>query len=119
MPFPTIDPDKLSRIVVLTYGQMNHGGPYWCYVAVKPSRYEAFKNAMDSKQYHMPKFEADGFGEVIVSGEGVVPPGDVTKEVAKMFNIPVRQLFAQTDPMMEINHKIKQLNNVSAVPKQS
>ena len=104
-----IDPDKLSRIVMLAYGKMDHGGPYWVYVAVRPSRYAEFQKAMASKQYNMQSFDADGYGEVIVSGEGVMPPHDVTKQVAKMFNIPINELFKVTDPNKVIFAKIEEL----------
>lgn len=102
--------DSHSRIVMLAFGRMEHGGQYWCYVAVKPSRYEEYKAALDSKTYNMQRFADDGFGEVIVSGEGSLPPTEITKKVAAMFGIPIKQLFAQADPMQSAEEKIKSLN---------
>lgn len=93
-----INPDDHSRIVMLAFGSMERGGKYWCYVAVKPGRYDAYRAALDTGQYNMQNFAADGFGEVIVSGEGSLPPQEITKQVADMFAIPVKQLFAQIDP---------------------
>jgi hypothetical protein len=104
-----IDPDQLSRIVMLTYGNMDHGGPYWCYVAIKPTRYDDFQAAMISKKYNMQDFDKDGFGEVIVSGEGAMPPQDVTRQVADMFKVPVKKLFQETDPKRVIFAKIEEL----------
>ena len=112
---PPIGPDDFSRIVTLTYGTMDHGGPYWCYVAVKPSRYAQFQEAMNSKRYNMQQFDQDGYGEVIVSGAGVVPPKQITRQVADMFNVQIKDLFAVSDdPMPEINEQIKKLNGDEA-----
>lgn len=107
----TVDPDQLSRIVMLAYGQMDHGGPYWCYVAVRPSRFDEFQATLATKKYNIQHFVQDGYGEVIVSGEGVTPPGEVTKQVAKMFDIPIKQLFTQTDQKSIILNKIKAFSN--------
>jgi hypothetical protein len=94
---------------MLAFGQMEQGGQYWCYVAIKPSRYDAFKQAMDSKQYNMQRFAGDGYGEVIVSGEGVTPPQDITRQVANMFGIPIGQLFTVTDPKGAVSQQLKTL----------
>jgi hypothetical protein len=99
MNTPTIKkPDSLSRIIMLTFGTMDHGGPYWCYVAVKPSRYQAFREAMASMRYHIKQFEQDNYGEIVVSGEGDRPPSDISKQVAQMFGVSVGQLFADSQP---------------------
>ena len=47
-------PDNVSRVIMLLYGKMDHGGPFWCYVAVKPSQFEAFKANL-SKDVLFPK----------------------------------------------------------------
>ncbi len=94
--------DSLSRIIALTFGHMENGGNYWCYVAVKPSRYEEFQKAMQSKAYNIQHFPDDGYGEVIVSGEGITPPADVTRQVANMFNIPLKEFFKDIDPKKTI-----------------
>jgi hypothetical protein len=104
-----LDPDQLSRIIMLAYGAMDHGGPYWCYVAVKPSRYDAFQAVLATKKYNIQNFVNDGYGEVVVSGEGVMPPQEVTKKVAEMFNVPVRELFRASDPKAVIFAKIEEL----------
>lgn len=104
-----VNPDQHSRIVMLAFGKMEHGGNYWCYVSVKPSRYDDYQRRLATKQYNMQNFVADGFGEVIVSGEGNLPPQDVTKKVAQMFGIPIKELFAQAEPKQAAMDKVNAL----------
>ena len=54
-------------------------------------------------------YQKDEFGEVVVSGEGGLPPRDITKQVAQLFGVPINQLFADTDPMPIINNAIEKL----------
>ena len=103
----TPDPDYVARVIVLARGIMEKGGFYWCYVAVKPSRYEEFKAAVANK-YNIQNFINDGYGEVIVSSEGRDPSEEVTAKVAEMFDVPVDQLFKEADPMGRIGQKIKE-----------
>jgi hypothetical protein len=103
-------PDNNARVIMLAFGKMDNGGQYWVYVAVKPSRFDEFQLAMASKKYNIQDFEHDEYGEVIVSGEGILPPQEVTKQVADIFNVPVKELFANVDPAKLINTKIQQLN---------
>lgn len=98
------DRDDVARIIVLLCGLMEHGGPFWCYVAVKPSRYEAFQAAQDGGSIDLHDFEA--FGEIIVSGEGELPPLHVTEEVARMYEADARTFFRDIDPMAEIDKRI-------------
>lgn len=92
-----MDIDGRARMVVLTYGTMNHGGTYWCYVAVRPSLHKQFGDVIASGGYNIQNFVDDGYGEIIVSGEGVLPPPDITKEVARIFNVPIKELLQQID----------------------
>lgn len=101
------DPDNLSRVIMLLYGQMDHGGPFWCYVAVKPSQFEAFKSAEASGKIDLYNFEA--YGEVIVSAEGQTPPEEVTLKVAEMYGADPSTFFQPIDPIAEINKKIDEL----------
>ena len=73
-------PDNVSRVIMLLYGKMEHGGPFWCYVAVKPSQFEAFKAAEAEGSIDLYNFEP--YGEVIVSAEGHTPPAAVTSQRA-------------------------------------
>jgi hypothetical protein len=60
--------DEVARVMVLLTGQMDHGGPFWCWVAVKPSQYEDFQLAQSAGTIDL--YDFDPFGEIIVSGEG-------------------------------------------------
>jgi hypothetical protein len=101
------DPDSLSRIIMLLYGKMDHGGPFWCYVAIKPSQFETFKAAEAAGDIDLYNFEA--FGEVIVSAEGKTPPSEVTAKVAEMYGADPSTFFQPIDPMAEISKKIDEL----------
>jgi hypothetical protein len=105
--------DDEARIVLLLFGPLESGGEYWCYVAVKPSRHDEFKRAMDSKRYNIQNFVSDDFGEVIVSGEGGLPPRDITKQVAAMFNVPIRQLFSDIDPQAALAMALEDRKNAN------
>jgi hypothetical protein len=101
------DPDNLSRVIMLLYGKMDHGGPFWCYVAIKPSQFEAFKSAEAAGSIDLYNFEA--YGEVIVSAEGQTPPEDVTLKVAEMYGADPSTFFQPMDPMAEIDKKIAEM----------
>jgi hypothetical protein len=101
------DPDALSRVIMLLYGKMDHGGPFWCYVAVKPSMFEKFKAAEAGGQIDLYNFEE--YGEVIVSAEGQTPPEEVTVKVAEMYGADPSTFFQPIDPIAEIGKKIDEL----------
>ena len=101
------NPDNLSRVIMLLYGKMDHGGPFWCYVAVKPSQFEAFKAAEASGSIDLYNFEP--FGEVIVSAEGQTPPEEVTLKVAEMYGADASTFFQPIDPLAEIGKKIDEI----------
>lgn len=101
------DADNLSRIIMLLYGKMDHGGPFWCYVAIKPSQFEAFKAAESAGTIDLYNFE--NYGEVIVSAEGQTPPEEVTLKVAEMYGADASTFFQSVDPMEEISKKIDEL----------
>ena len=101
------DPDALSRVIMLLYGKMDHGGPFWCYVAIKPSQFEPFKVAEKSGSIDLYNFEA--FGEVIVSAEGATPPEEVTLKVAEMYGADASTFFQPIDPIAEIGKKIDEM----------
>jgi hypothetical protein len=101
------DPDKLSRVIMLLYGKMDTGNPFWCYVAVKPSQFEAFKKAETAGKIDLYNFAE--FGEVIVSAEGKTPPDDVTRKVAEMYNADPSTFFQPIDPIAEIGKKLDEM----------
>lgn len=100
-------PDAVSRIIMLVYGTMEHGGPFWCYVAVKPSMYDAFKAAEKSGTLDLYNFES--MGEIIVSAEGETPPEEVTMKVAELYNTDPSKFFQPVDPMKVISDKIDEM----------
>jgi len=102
-------PDNVSRVIMLLYGKMDHGGPFWCYVAIKPSQFEAFKAAEKAGTIDLYNFEP--FGEVIVSAEGKTPPDDVTLKVAEMYGADASTFFQPIDPIAEIGKKIDELKS--------
>ena len=106
-PSDKYDPDALSRVIMLLYGKMDHGGPFWCYVAIKPSQFEAFKEAEKNGSIDLYNFEP--FGEVIVSAEGATPPEEVTLKVAEMYGADASTFFQPIDPIAEISKKIDEM----------
>ena len=104
-------PDDVARVVMLVYGLMSNSNPFWCFVAVKPTRYKELQALVAQKTFDIRTYEADGFGEIVVSGEGVTPPNDVVKAVAQMFDVPVRKLFDEADPNIASSKEIEKLKN--------
>lgn len=92
--------NELKRIIVLIYGLLENGQPFWTFAAVRPLRYQDF--LMAHKENKINLYQFIDFGEIIVSGEGRSPPDDITLKVAEMY---------QTDPaslmqaMQEENQK--------------
>jgi hypothetical protein len=85
----------LTRTIVLVYGLLENGNPFWVFVAVKPSQYQAFINAQKDGSLNLYQFAA--YGEIIVSGEGKTPPDEVTIKVAEMYQTDPVKLKAQID----------------------
>ena len=106
-PADKYDADTLSRVIMLLYGKMDHGGPFWCYVAIKPSQFTAFKEAETAGSIDL--YDFDSFGEVIVSAEGQTPPEEVTLKVAEMYGADASTFFQPIDPIAEIGRKIDEL----------
>jgi hypothetical protein len=106
------DPDAISRIIMLVYGTMEHGGPFWCYVAVKPSMYDAFKRS--ERDGSLDLYNFDSYGEIIVSAEGETPPEEVTIKVAEMYNTDPSKFFQPIDPKQVIAEKIEEMKKRDA-----
>jgi len=88
------NPD-LIRTIVLVYGMLDSGGPFWVFVAVRPTKYQAFLTAQKEGTLDLYKFE--GYGEIIVSGEGRMPPDEVTLKVAEMYQTDPATIFQAID----------------------
>lgn len=106
VPNAKIDADEVSRIIMLIYGKMETGAPFWCYVAVKPSRFEAFKQAESQGEINL--YEFSEYGEVIVSAEGQSPPEDVTLKVAEMYGADPSTFFQPIDPIKTVEEKMRE-----------
>lgn len=96
-PQPNAMPDEkskpatgLTRTIVLVYGRLENGKPFWCFVAVKPSKYAEFIERQKVGSLNLYEFAE--FGEIIVSGEGDTPPEDVIAKVAEMYKTDVQTL---------------------------
>jgi len=87
--------DDLTRVIILVYGMLESGSPFWVYVAVKPSKYQDFLKAQKDGKLNLYQFAE--WGEIIVSGEGRTPPDDVTLKVAEMYQTDPATLFQPVD----------------------
>lgn len=110
---PTDNPDKHSdhaaRIVMLVFGKMkDDAGSYWCYVAIKPTEYKRFMELYKQAKMNLYYFEQEGFGEIIVSGQGRKPPTEVTYQVARIYNLELDELYKETDAEKALEKKILQ-----------
>lgn len=105
--------DRTARMVMLTYGRMQDGKtPFWCYVAVKPSHYDTLMEQAKAGTLNLQTYEEDGFGEILVSGPGTYPPTNITQQIARLFNTPIKDLFPNTDPKEAITRKIEELKKM-------
>jgi hypothetical protein len=85
----------LTRTIVLVYGLLEDGNPFWVFVAVKPSQYQPFIAAQKDGSLNLYQFAQ--YGEIIVSGIGKSPPDDITIKVAEMYQTDPEKLKAQLD----------------------
>lgn len=97
------DQDALARVIVLIYGMMEGGKPFWVYAAVKPSQYDAFNEAKKNNKLNLKDF--GGFGELIIAGEGQTPPIEVTLKVAEVYQTDAKKMFDGSDPREALKEK--------------
>ena len=83
----------LMRTIVLVYGLLENGNPFWVFVAVKPSQYQPFITAQKNGSLNLYQFAP--YGEIIVSGIGKSPPDEITIKVAEMYQTDPEKLKAQ------------------------
>jgi hypothetical protein len=105
-PDVSVNADDVTRIIMLIYGKLEDGNPFWCYVAVKPSQFEAFKAAQVAGTLNLYEFAP--YGEVIVSAPGATPPTDVTRQVAEMYGADPSTFFQPIDPLEAVDEKLKE-----------
>lgn len=75
--------EDLKRTIVLLYGMMDSGAPFWVFAAIRPSKYQEFISAHKEGKVDLEKFGV--YGELIISGEGKSPPDEVILKVAEMY----------------------------------
>lgn len=95
------DKDALARVIVLIYGMLEGGKPFWVYAAVKPSKYDEFNKLKSQNKVDLKKF--DVFGELIIAGEGQTPPIEVTVKVAEVYQTDPSKFFDEQDPSEELS----------------
>ena len=89
----TTNNTDLMRTIVLVYGLLEDGNPFWVFVAVKPSQYQSFITAQKDGSLNLYQFAT--YGEIIVSGIGKSPPDEITIKVAEMYQTDPEKLKAQ------------------------
>jgi hypothetical protein len=99
-------PDDLTRIIVLVYAMLETRQPCWVYVAVKPTKYDAFMQTQKDGKLDLYHFEP--FGEIIVSGAGKSPPDSITLKVAEMYQTDPTKLFQPVDLEEEIAKRMEE-----------
>jgi len=82
--------DAVARVIVLVYGWLDNGKPFWVFVSIRPSRYPAFLAAQERNEIDLYHFEP--FGEIIVSGDTESPPDEVLLHISRQFNTTVGDL---------------------------
>jgi len=97
--------DMTTRTIVLVYGLLEDGGPFWLYAAVKPSKYTAFMAAQ--KDGSLDIYAFDPYGEIIIAGKGKSPPDEVTLKVAEMYQTDPSTLFVAKENMIPTNPETK------------
>ena len=107
-------PDDMARLIMLVFGKLQDGdGSYWCYVAVKPTEYQRFMALYQSGKVNLYDFEQEGFGEIIVSGQGRQPPDEITYQVARIYKLELNELYKETDAELALEKKILQFNDAN------
>lgn len=96
------DKDALARVIVLIYGMLDGGKPFWVYAAVKPSMYDTFNKLKGEHKLNLQAFGE--FGELIIAGEGQTPPIEVTLKVAEVYQTDANKFFDKDkqDPREEL-----------------
>jgi hypothetical protein len=97
--------DQAARIVTLVYGRLENQRPFWCYVAVKPSRHKAFLEAQQAGKLNLREIEP--FGEIIISGEDINSLQEVTPEVAKAYGCDPASFFQSIDTTAEVAMRVQ------------
>lgn len=101
---PQTNPDDVARVIVLIYGVFDGSRPFWCYVAVKPSKYQEFLDAQKNGTLNLYEFAP--YGEIIISGEGTQPPEEVTLKVAEVYQTDPKRFFQPMNTDEEVKKRV-------------
>lgn len=104
--------DGASFVIVLASGTRQVGGDYHAYVALKPSRVEAYLQAHVNKTPIM----LEDFGQILHWGEGLTPSAAVKAEMQKLYNIQddwEEQAFGALTQIMSEEDIVAQLEELA------
>jgi lambda repressor-like predicted transcriptional regulator len=104
-----VDRDEVRRTIVLVFGLLKNGRPFWTYVAVKSGKYELFLEAQ--RGHKLDLYQFDSFGEIIVSGEGDAPPEEITSQVAQLYQCGYRFKDGDTNVESEVDTKTRRIGS--------
>jgi hypothetical protein len=83
--------DDFKRVIVLFYGMLENGNPFWLFAAVKPNRYQPMLAAQKDGTFNIYQFES--YGEILISGEGKAPPDEITLKIAELYQTSPEELL--------------------------
>jgi hypothetical protein len=85
--------DNAYRIPVVYLGLIgnNIDEPYWTFLGIKPSSYEIFQILLQHSHLNLDYFSP--LGEILISGEGVLPDDVAWDEAAAMFGTKVHEFM--------------------------
>lgn len=100
--------DAHARIIMLLYGVFadEKRTPFWCYVAIKPSRFHEFLKIHKQGGINLSEFKE--WGEPIVMGTAESQPKpEITQQVAEKYGVDPSLFFSQADPAEELERKLE------------
>lgn len=113
--------DKDSAILCYTNGILQDDRPYYVYMAVKPSRYKAFKEMTDAGKC----ITFSDYGEIIAAGFEAYPPPEVVQKIHDTYGFDedfteklVQGIRADQSVFMEQQEK-KRIDDIVTMLKQA
>jgi transcriptional regulator with XRE-family HTH domain len=85
----------LKRKIVLVLGMLKNGNRSWLFAAIRPEMYSLFLTRYKADELYIHHLES--LGEILLSGEGEMPPDDVTRKVAAMYNTTPDEFVSYID----------------------
>ena len=100
--------DDNFEIIALSTGKMEDGTAYWAYIAVDPSKYQAFATAT-------PPIDLEDYGTILKAGEGNEPPDDVKQEMELQIGAD-HDINDQIIEMSDKLNKERKIRNKYSIP---